>query len=58
MCVCVCVCLCVFVFINWSRCTKLVLSASLGHGLIAQSSRVSGWNSVVVGSSPTQVNFL
>ena len=27
-------------------------------GLIAQSVRASEWNSVVVGSNPTQANFL
>ena len=52
---------------NWSSCTKLAVSASWTHGLIAQ------WvyrnelihmvcatepNSVVMGSNPTQVNFL
>ena len=43
---------------NWSSCTKLALSASWTHGLIAQSVRPSQKNLVVVGSNPTQVNFL
>ena len=43
---------------NWSSCTKLTLRASWTHGLIAQSVRVSERNSVVVGSNPTQANFL
>ena len=43
---------------NWSSCTKLALSASWTHGLIAQSVRASEWNSMVVGSNPTQANFL
>ena len=43
---------------NWSSCTKLVLSRSWTHSLIAQSVRASEWNSVVVGSNPTQANFL
>ena len=43
---------------NWSNCTKLALSASWTHGLIAQSVRASERNSVVVGSNPTQANFL
>ena len=30
----------------------------LTHGLMAQSVKASEWNSVVVGSNPTQVNFL
>ena len=34
------------------------LSVSWTHGLIAQSVRASERNSVVVGSNPTQVNFL
>ena len=42
----------------WSSCTKLALSASWTHGLIAQSVRVSERNLVVVGSNPTQANFL
>ena len=33
-------------------------SATWGHGLIAQSVRASERNSVVVGSNPTQANFL
>ena len=43
---------------NWSSCTKLALNATWTHGLISQPVRASEWNSVVVGSSPTQVNFL
>ena len=46
---------------NWNTCTKLVLSLSCSswtHDLIAQSVRVSEQNSVVVGSFPTQTNFL
>ena len=43
---------------NWSSCTKLALSASWTHGLMAQSVRASGRNSVVVGSNATQANFL
>ena len=43
---------------NWSSCTKLALSASRTHGLIAQSVRASERNSVVVGSNPTQVNCI
>ena len=43
---------------NWSSCTKLALSASWTHGLIDQLVRASEWNSVVVGSNPTQANFL
>ena len=43
---------------NRSSCTKLALSASWTHGLIAQSVRASGRNPVVVGSNPTQPNFL
>ena len=43
---------------NWSSCAKLALSASWTHGLIAQSVRASERNSVVVGSNPTQTNFL
>ena len=39
---------------NWSSCTKLALSASWTHGLIAQLVRASEPNSVVVGSNPTQ----
>ena len=37
---------------NWSSCTKVALTASWTHGLIAQR------NSVVLGSNPTQANFL
>ena len=43
---------------NWSSCTKLTLSASWTHGLIAQSVRESERNSVVAGSNLTQANFL
>ena len=43
---------------NWSSCTKLALSASWTHVLIAQSVRASERNSVVGGSNPTQANFL
>ena len=45
-------------YIYWSSCTKLALSGSWTHGLIAQSVRASARNSVVVGSNPTQANFL
>ena len=36
------------------------MALSLGwiHGLISQSVRMPEWNSVVVGSNPTQANFL
>ena len=37
---------------------KLALSVSWTHGLIAQSVRASEQNSVVMGSNPTQANFL
>ena len=43
---------------NWSSFTKLTLSASWTHGLIALSVRASAWNSVAVGSNSTQTNFL
>ena len=43
---------------NWSSCTNMALSASWTHVLIAQSVRASEQNSVIVGSNPTQVNFL
>ena len=43
---------------NCSSCTKMALSASWTHVLIAQSVRASEQNSVIVGSNPTQVNFL
>ena len=43
---------------NWSSCTKLALTVSWTHGLIAQSVRASERNSVVVDSNPTQANFL
>ena len=43
---------------NLSSCTKLALSVSWTHGLIAQSVRSSERNSVVVGSNPTQANSL
>ena len=36
----------------------LAVSASSTHGLIAQLVRASERNSVVVGSNPTQTNFL
>ena len=41
----------------WSSCTKLALSVSWTHGLIAQWVRASEWNSEVVGSNPLQANF-
>ena len=43
---------------NWSSCTKLALRASSTQDLLAQSVRASERNWVVVGSSPTQANFL
>ena len=43
---------------NLSSCRKLGLSTSLTHDLIAQSIRASERNLVVVGSNPTQDNFL
>ena len=43
---------------NWSSCTKLALSTNGTHGLIAQLVRASERSSVVVGSNPTQANFL
>ena len=43
---------------NWNRCTKFALSVSWTHGLIAQLVRASERNSMVVGSNPTQTNFL
>ena len=43
---------------NWSSCTKLALRVSWTHGLISQSVRASERNSLVVGSNPTQANFL
>ena len=44
---------------NWSSCTKLALRASwIHHGLITQLVRGSARNSVVVGSSTNQANFL
>ena len=43
---------------NWSNFTKLALSASGTRDLIGQSVRASESNSVVLGSNPTQVNFL
>ena len=39
-------------------CRKLAVSVSWTLGLIAQSSRASEQNSVVVGSNSTQTNFL
>ena len=43
---------------NWSNCTKLAVSASRTHGLIAQSVTLSERISVVAGSNPTQANIL
>ena len=43
---------------NWSSCTKLAQSVSWTHDLVAQSVRGSEHNSVLVGSNPTQSNFL
>ena len=43
---------------NWSNCTKLALSGSWTDSLVPQSVRESERNSVVVGSNPTQANFL
>ena len=43
---------------NWSGCAKLTLRAIWVHGVIAQPVVVSERNSVVVGSNPTQANFL
>ena len=43
---------------NWSSCTKLALTGTWTHGLIAHLVRVSERNSVVVGSNPTEANFL
>ena len=43
---------------NLSSCRKLGLGTSLTHDLIAQSIRASERNLVVVGSNPTQDNFL
>ena len=43
---------------NWSSCTRLALSVSWTLSLIAQSVRASKRDSVVVGSNPTQANFL
>ena len=43
---------------NWSNCTKMTLSSSWAPGRIAQSIRASERNSLVVGSNPTQANFL
>ena len=43
---------------NWRSYTKLALSASWTHGLVAQSVRASERNSLVVGPNPTQANFL
>ena len=43
---------------NWNRCTKFAVSVSWTHGLIAQLVRASERNSMVVGSNPTQTNFL
>ena len=44
--------------IGVASCTKLALSESWTHGLIAQSVRASEQSSLVVGSNPAQVNFL
>ena len=43
---------------NWSGYTKLAVRASWTQGLIAQSVKVSQWNSVVVGSNPSQADSL
>ena len=43
---------------SWSSCIKLTLSASWTHGLVAQWIRASERNSVIMGSNPTQANFL
>ena len=43
---------------NWNSCTNLGLSGRWTHCLIAQSIRASEPNSVIVGSHPTQSNFL
>ena len=43
---------------NWNSCTKLALSASWIHSLIAWSERASERNSVVLDSNPAQVNLL
>ena len=43
---------------NLNSVTKLTLSVSWTHGLIAQSVRAFERNSVVVGSNTTQANFL
>ena len=43
---------------NWSRCTTLALSVSWTHGPIALVVRASERSSVVMGSNPTQANFL
>ena len=40
---------------NWSSCTKLALSASWTHGLIAQPFRASEWNLVVQNSGQLSV---
>ena len=42
---------------NWSSCTKLALSTSWTHCLIAQSVRVSEWNSVVMGQISLRPTF-
>ena len=44
--------------VKLGSCRKLALRASWTQSLIAQSIRASERNSVVVGSSATQVNFL
>ena len=43
---------------NWSSYTRLALSAGSTHGLLSQSVRASEWNSVFMGSNPTQANIL
>ena len=43
---------------NWSSCTKLTLRSIWTHGLMAHLVKVSEQNLVVVGSNPTQANFL
>ena len=43
---------------NWSSSKRLTVSVQWAYGLIAQSVRASERNSVVVGSNPTQANFL
>ena len=45
-------------FFEFCLLDRTILSASWVHDLIAQSYRASEWKSVVVGSNPTQANFL